>query len=53
MIVLVTGTSSGIGEAICTRLGAAGHMVFAGRLDGPSAAPPRGVTELPLDVQLE
>jgi NAD(P)-dependent dehydrogenase (short-subunit alcohol dehydrogenase family) len=51
MIVLVTGTSSGIGEAICARLGAAGHTVFAGRLDGPSAAPPRGVTELMLDVR--
>ena len=51
MIVLVTGTSSGIGEAICARLGAAGHTVFAGRLDGPSAAPPRGVTELLLDVR--
>ena len=51
MIVLVTGTSSGIGEAICARLGAAGHTVFAGRLDGPSAAPAPGVTELALDVR--
>jgi len=53
MIVLVTGTSSGIGEAVAARLGAAGHTVFAGRLDGPSADPPPGVTELPLDVRSE
>jgi NAD(P)-dependent dehydrogenase (short-subunit alcohol dehydrogenase family) len=51
MIVLVTGTSSGIGQATAARLGAAGHTVFGGRLDGPSAAPPPGVTELPLDVR--
>lgn len=51
MIVLVTGTSSGIGRAVAARLGAAGHTVFAGRLDGPSTAPPDGVTELPLDVR--
>jgi NAD(P)-dependent dehydrogenase (short-subunit alcohol dehydrogenase family) len=51
MIVLVTGTSSGIGAAIAARLGGAGHVVFAGRLDGPSAAPPPGVTELGLDVR--
>ena len=51
MIVLVTGTSSGIGLATATRLGSAGHTVFAGRLDGPSTSPPAGVTELPLDVR--
>jgi NAD(P)-dependent dehydrogenase (short-subunit alcohol dehydrogenase family) len=50
MIVLVTGTSSGIGQATAARLGAAGHTVFAGRRDGPSAAAPAGVTELRLDV---
>ena len=43
MIVLITGTSSGIGQATAARLGAAGHTVFAGRLDGPSAAAPPGV----------
>ena len=53
MNVLVTGTSSGIGRAIAARLGAAGHAVFAGRLEGPSADPPPGVTELPLDVRSE
>lgn len=51
MVVLVTGTSSGIGHAIAARLGGAGHKVFAGRLDGPSATPPPGVTELALDVR--
>jgi NAD(P)-dependent dehydrogenase (short-subunit alcohol dehydrogenase family) len=51
MIVLVTGTSSGIGQATVARLGAAGHTVFAGRLDGASSAPPPGVSELPLDVR--
>jgi NAD(P)-dependent dehydrogenase (short-subunit alcohol dehydrogenase family) len=51
VIVLVTGASSGIGLATAARLGRAGHAVFAGRLDGPSAAPPAGVTELPLDVR--
>jgi NAD(P)-dependent dehydrogenase (short-subunit alcohol dehydrogenase family) len=50
MIVLVTGTSSGIGKATAVRLGSAGHIVFAGRLDEPSDAPPAGVTELRLDV---
>ena len=53
MIVLITGTSCGIGQATAARLGGAGHAVFAGRLDGPSAAPPEGVTELPLDVRSE
>jgi NAD(P)-dependent dehydrogenase (short-subunit alcohol dehydrogenase family) len=51
MNVLVTGTSSGIGQAIAGRLGAAGHRVFAGRLEGPSGNPPPGVTELTLDVR--
>jgi NAD(P)-dependent dehydrogenase (short-subunit alcohol dehydrogenase family) len=50
VIVLITGTSSGIGQATAARLGAAGHVVFAGRLDGPSGNPPPGVTELRLDV---
>jgi NAD(P)-dependent dehydrogenase (short-subunit alcohol dehydrogenase family) len=51
MNVLVTGTSSGIGQAIAARLGSAGHAVFAGRLEGPSGNPSPGVTELPLDVR--
>ena len=51
MIVLVTGTSSGIGQAIVARLGNARHAVFAGRLDGPPGAPPAGVTEVLLDVR--
>jgi len=51
VIVLVTGTSSGIGQATASRLGAAGHTVFAGRPDGPSNAPPAGVIELDLDVR--
>jgi len=53
MNVLVTGTSSGIGQAIAARLGAAGHVVFAGRIEGPSGDPPPGVTELSLDVRSE
>ena len=53
MIVLVTGTSSGIGQAVAAQLGAAGHTVFAGSLEGPTADPPAGVTELPLDVRSE
>lgn len=50
MIVMVTGTSSGIGQATVARLAAAGHVVFAGSLDGSAAARP-GVTELKLDVR--
>jgi NAD(P)-dependent dehydrogenase (short-subunit alcohol dehydrogenase family) len=53
MIVLVTGASGGIGHATAARLWRAGHVVFAGRLDGPSAPGPEGVTELPLDVRSE
>jgi NAD(P)-dependent dehydrogenase (short-subunit alcohol dehydrogenase family) len=53
MIVLVTGTSAGIGRATAARLCRAGHTVFAGRLDGPSTSAAEGVTELPLDVRSE
>jgi NAD(P)-dependent dehydrogenase (short-subunit alcohol dehydrogenase family) len=50
VIVLVTGTSSGIGQATAARLAAAGHTVFAGRIDGPSGDAGAGVIEARLDV---
>jgi NAD(P)-dependent dehydrogenase (short-subunit alcohol dehydrogenase family) len=50
-IVLVTGTSSGIGRIIAAHLASAGHRVFAGSLDAACDPPLSGVTTLPLDVR--
>lgn len=51
-VALVTGASSGIGEAAATRLLDAGYIVYAGarRLDRMAAIASRGAILLPLDL---
>ena len=51
-VVIVTGASSGIGEATAIRLQAAGHLVHAGarRVERMAPLVRRGITVAPLDV---
>jgi len=50
-VVIVTGTSSGIGRAIAVHLAARGDRVFAGSLTAATDPAVPGMTSLPLDVR--
>jgi NAD(P)-dependent dehydrogenase (short-subunit alcohol dehydrogenase family) len=50
-VVVVTGTSSGIGRAIAMYLGAAGHRVYGGSPTAETDDALPGVKALPLDVR--